>query len=285
MGPREVVERPVRFGTAELIPDATRPSAWKVAVDGVLQSYVDLADPTYLKLPFTAWIAQVIDRHWPRGAAVSAVHVGGGGCTLPRYLAATRPGSEQTVFELDGHLVNLVREYLDLDGVPGMRVRVRDGRSGIEGMQSGTADVVVLDVFRGGEVVSDLATVEFLREIARVLRPGGLYAANLWDGADLGFALRAAASACAVFPHVLVFGEAGVLMKVRPGNLVIAASTSDLRAAELVEWAASTENRVHCLTPRQLAAAAGSAAPLTEAEPLVKPVPPVRRWGRESRFT
>jgi spermidine synthase len=285
MGPREVVERQVRFGTAELMPDRLRPAAWALAVDGVLQSYVDLDDPTYLKLPYTVWIAQVLDRYVPEGSAVSAVHVGGGGFTLPRYLAATRPGSEQTVFELDGQLVDLVREHLDLDGVQGMRVQVQDGRSGIEGMPDGKADLVVLDVFRGGDPVTDLATVEFLREIARVLRPGGLYVTNMWGAADLGFVLRAIASVTAVFPHVLAFAEAGVFMKVRPGNVVIAASTNDLPVTELVERATSTENRVFCLTPTQLAAVCGSAAPLTEADPLVEPVPPVLRWGRGSRFT
>jgi spermidine synthase len=256
-----------------------------LAVDGVLQSYVDLDDPTYLKLPFTVWIGQVLDRYGVHGSPVSAVHVGGGGFSLPRYLAATRPGSEQTVFELDGQLVDLVREHLDLDGVPGMRVHVQDGRSGIEGMPDGEADLVVQDAFRGGDPVTDLATVEFLREIARVLRPGGLYVTNMWGAVDLGFVLRAVASVTTVFPHILAFAEAGVFMKVRPGNVVIAASTSDLPVTELVEWATSTENRVFCLTPTQLAAVCGSAAPLTEADPLVEPVPPVLRWGRGSRFT
>ena len=283
--PREVVERPVGFGTAELIPDPGRPAGWTVAVDGVSQSYVDLADPKYLGVPYTGWIAQVLDRHWPRGSPVSAVHVGGGGCTLPRYLAATRPGSKQLVFELDRQLVDLVRAYLDLDDVPGLRIAVRDGRSGMAGVPDGTADLVVLDVFRGGAVVTDLATVEFLHEIARVLRSGGLYAANLWDAADLGFALRVVASAGVVFPHVLAFAEAGVLMKRRPGNVVIAASASDLPVAELVEWATSTGNQVRCLTRTQLTAVCGSAPPLTEADGPVGPVPSVLPWGRGSRFT
>src|SRR2546425_3255034 len=102
------------FGTAELVRDPWRASGWLVTVDGVLQSYVDLADATYLRMPFTVWIAQAIDRHWPAGSAISAVHVGGGGFTLPRYVAAAPPGSDQTVFELDGALVDLVREHLDL---------------------------------------------------------------------------------------------------------------------------------------------------------------------------
>ncbi|MEV0704468.1 fused MFS/spermidine synthase [Saccharopolyspora sp. NPDC050389] len=278
------VEGQVRFGVAELIPDRLRGSGWIIAVDGVAQSYVDLQDPGYLKMPFSDWIGQTIDRHWPSGDAVSALFVGGGGFTLPRYLAAARPGSGQLVFELDGPLVELVREHLELDAVPGLEVRVQDGRAGVEGALDDSADLVVLDAFRAGDVVTELATVEFLTEVSRVLRPGGLYAANVWDAADLGFALRVVASVREVFEHVLVIAEPGVLLRRRAGNVVVVASTRALPREELVDWAATAQNRVCCLTPKQLAAVSGTAAPLTEAAPLTNQVPPVQRWGFGSRF-
>jgi len=142
------------------------------------------------------------------------------------------------VFELDGQLVDLIREHLDLDGIQDLRVHVRDGRSGITAMPEASTDLVVLDVFQGGDPVTELSTVEFLQQIARVLRPGGLYATNLWGAADLAFVLRATAAITEVFPHVLAFAEAAVFMKHRPGNVVIAASTSDLPAADLNAWAA-----------------------------------------------
>ena len=272
-----MVERPVRFGTAELLPDRSRPGAWSLAVDGVLQSYVDLTDPTYLKLPFTAWIAQAIDHHWPPRSAISAVHIGGGGCTLARYLAATRPGSAQTVFELDAPLVDLLRDHLNLDAIPGLQVHTRDGHSGITNAPTASADLVVIDVFRAGDPVTHLSTVEFLHQVDRVLRPDGLYITNLWGAADLDFVLRAAAAITTVFPHALALAEAAVFMKQRPGNVVIAASTRDLPAT-LIEWAASPDTRVASLTPNELSDFCGSAPPLTEAYPLADPVPEVHRW-------
>lgn len=268
---------PVLFGIAEIVRDEQWPSAWTVTVDGILQSYVDLADPTNLAMPYMDWIAQVTDRHWETGAAITAVHVGGAGCALPRYLAAARAGSNQTVFELDGPLVELVREQLDLDAVPGTRVHVRDGRVGIDELADNATDLVVLDVFRAGAVATELATVEFVERIARVLRADGLYTTNLWDGGDLGFALRAIAAVDAVFPHVLVLGETGVLMRQRPGNLVVAASRRALPAAELEIWAGDAPDPLHCLTPGQLSAMYGSALPLTEATPLATAVPSIRR--------
>jgi spermidine synthase len=263
------------FGTAELVRDRERPSAWTVTVDGVLQSYVDLADPKNLVMPYTKWITRIIDRHWDAGAGITAVHVGGGGCTIPRYLASVRPGSDQTVFELDGQLVELVREQLGT--APGLQVTVRDGHAGISEMPGGAADLVVSDVFRGGAVVTDLATVEFVGQIARVLRDGGLYTTNLWDGGDLDFALRAVAAVAEVFPHVLVLGETAVLMRERPGNLVVAASRRELPVAELETWAATDLDPVHVLSSRQLAAMCGSAPPLTEAAPLTNAAPAIRR--------
>ncbi|MCP2168518.1 spermidine synthase [Goodfellowiella coeruleoviolacea] len=282
-GPRQTVEQPVRFGNAELLPDPDRPTGWRLVVDGVLQSYVDLSEPTYLRLPYTTWIAQLLDRHWPGHAPVSAVQVGGGGFSLPRYLAATRPGSNQLVFELDDRLVDLVRAHLGLDRVPGLRVRAADGRAGVVALPEDSVDLVVLDAFRGGVVATDLATVEFVRGAARVLRPGGLYASNLWDSGELGFALRAVASATEVFRHAVVFAETGVLLNQRPGNVVLAASDRDLPTADLVAWASSTGNRVFCLTAAQLTEVCGPATPLTEADPLLDAVPPVRSWPRQDQ--
>jgi spermidine synthase len=270
------VRRTVRFGSAELVREEAWPSAWLLFVDGVLQSYVDLEDPTNLAMPYTDWMGQVIDRHWPAADTVSAVHVGGGGCAVPRFVAATRPGSEQTVFDLDGPLIDLVRERLDLDAVPGLRVEVRDGRAGVDGTPDGAVDLVVVDVFRGGSVVAELATVEAVGQVARILRPGGLYTTNLWDGGDLDFALRGIAAVVAVFPHVLVIAETGILGRRRPGNVVVAASSVALPVAELTEWAAADPSAVRCLTSRQLADRCGTAPPLTEAGLADRAAPRVR---------
>lgn len=275
---REVIERPVRFGTAELIPDRWRPDGWTVAVDGVAQSYVDLADPTYLEIPFTSWIARVVDRQWPAGQAVSAVHVGGAGLTVPRYVAATRPGSSQIVFELDGELVKFVVEHLGLVG--GVEVRVGDGQAGVVGLGSAVADLVVVDVFRGGDVVVDMATVEFLRQTSRVLRAGGLYVANVWDGGELTFARRFVESVREVYANVVVLSEAGVFLRSRPGNVVLVGSDGPLPMGELGEH----RDEFFCLAGGQVAALYGDVSPVREGDPVVEVVDSVRRWGGGSRF-
>lgn len=280
---RRIVERRVRFGTAELIAERDYPQRWAVVVDGVLQSYVDLADPTHLAMPFTVWFAEAIDHHWAAGVPLTAAHIGGAGASLARYLAATRPGSEQTVYELDDLLTELVREHLRLDAVPGLRVLVRDGGAALAEVDDASFDVVAQDAFQAGLPVRELATVEFARRARRVLRPDGLYLANLWGAEELAFVRGAVASADAVFAHVLVLAEAGVFMRARPGNVVLVASTGPLPHARLAEWAAGADEHVFCLNTEQFAAACGTAAPLTEAAELPTTAA-VQRWGRGSRF-
>ncbi|WP_033439560.1 spermidine synthase [Saccharothrix sp. NRRL B-16314] len=276
---RESVDRQVAFGTARLAPAPYRPAGWLLTVDGTLQSFVDLADPTYLHLSYSEWCARVLDLHWPAGEQVSALQVGGGGFTIPRYLAATRPGSPQTVYELDGPLVDLVRSHLDLDAIADLRVRVEDGESGIEGTPDAAADVVVMDVARAGSVAVHLAAVEFLREIARVLRPGGLYLGNMWCEADMTLALRAVASLTEVFPHVVLLASPGMLLGKSAGNVVLAASDRELPHRAVSAWAEAAGNRVFCLTADQLAAFRGVAPPLTVDHPA-DAVTPVPRWNR-----
>src|SRR5947209_7372178 len=95
---------PVRFGTAELLADADRPAGWLLSVDGVAQSYVDLDEPTHLEFEYVRWIGDLVDLLAPPEQPITALHLGGGGCTLPRYIAATRPRSTQLVIEGDDEL-------------------------------------------------------------------------------------------------------------------------------------------------------------------------------------
>jgi spermidine synthase len=48
----------------------------------------------------------------PAGVPLRVLHLGGGALTLPRWVAATRPGSAQTVVERDGLPLALVSRSL-----------------------------------------------------------------------------------------------------------------------------------------------------------------------------
>ena len=92
----------------------------RLLVDGLEAAVVDRADPTHLDFPYMRWIADVLDVGWRAGTALQAVHVGAGGCVLPRYLAATRPGSHSEVYENDAVVLDALGELLDLRAERGL---------------------------------------------------------------------------------------------------------------------------------------------------------------------
>ena len=106
----------------ELLRDLDRDTGWTLMVDGAEQSYVDVEDATHLEFEYMQHIALVIDAVFDDEQPLSALHLGGGACTLPRWLAATRPGSVQTVIEASPQILEAVKP---LGEVPGVRDRAR----------------------------------------------------------------------------------------------------------------------------------------------------------------
>jgi SAM-dependent methyltransferase len=269
---------PIAQGEAELLRDADRDNGWVISIQGVPQSYVDLDDPTHLDFEYMRMLGDVVDRL--PGGPLDAVHIGGAGCTLARYIAATRPGSRQIVYELDGPLVELVREHLSLKSVRGLKMRVGDGRQGLAALPDGSDDLVVLDAFSGAELPVALATVEFTAEVARVLRGGGVYLVNVADGNGLGFARRIAATIAEVFPHTLLLGEPGVLRGRRFGNLVLAGSRAPLPVAELTRISAGKPIPARCMDTEALARFTSGHRPIRDGDAVTAPVPPPAVFGR-----
>jgi spermidine synthase len=211
---------PIATGTAELRRERDDPDGVTLLVNGVPSSHLDLADATRLEFEYMQQMAAVAERL--PGGPLSAVHLGAAGCALARALDAARPGSRQLAVDVDPVLAELVRRWFDLPRSPALRLRVGDAREVLQGLADGGADLVVRDAFAGNATPSHLATAEFTREVARVLRPGGVYLANCADRPPLTLARSEAATVAAVFPHVAVVAEPSVLRGRRYGNLVVA---------------------------------------------------------------
>ncbi|MFT4215004.1 MAG: fused MFS/spermidine synthase [Microbacterium sp.] len=208
---------------------------YELDVDGTPQSHVDLDDPSHLHFEYVARMGAVIDRLRMPGQPLTAVHLGAGALTLPRYVEHTRPGSRQQVIELEQALWDLVREHLPMPRGAQVRVRIGDARAVAERLPAGlrgNADLVVSDVFAGAQTPAHLTTVEYFGILAGLLAPSGVLLVNVADGAGLAFARRQVATVRAVLPHVIVLAEVQTLKGRRFGNLVIAASPGPLP----VEW-------------------------------------------------
>ncbi len=271
---RTPVRREVDFGVARLLPDVDRPGGWLLTLDDAPQSYVDLDAPEHLEFEYVRRLGHALDVAADEGTPLEAVHLGGGALTLPRYVAATRPGSRQQVVEADRGLARLVAEYLPTPEGSGITVHTADARAWLEAAPDASAEVVVADVFGGSRVPAHLTSVEYLRQAARVLRPDGLYLANLADAAPFGFLGPQLATVSAVFAHVCLIAEPAVLRGRRFGNIVIAASGRELPTGRLARRAAADVFSARVEYGGALRRWAGDARPVTDADAVPSPEPP-----------
>jgi spermidine synthase len=273
------VIEPIDLGVAEIIPDRDRPNGWTLFIDGVPQSHVDLDDPTYLEFEYMRRLASVIDSAGPPGEPLRVLHLGGGALTLPRYVAATRPGSRQRVVDRDAALITLVRRVLPLPAQADLRVRAADARTAVEGTRTHAFDLVVGDVYRGAQMPGTVASVQFAEQVARVLRPGGYYAVNVADLPPLAFSRVEVATLRAAFAEVCVIADAGLLRGRRYGNVVLVATNPPgrLPVAALTAAALRDAFPARVLRGASLNRFVAGARPMNDetAEDSPKPPPPV----------
>lgn len=287
---REPVVRRLSSGSlAEIREDRWRAGTFELVVDGTPQSHVDLDDPRELSFEYVRRMGHVIDRIGEPGAAVTAVHLGAGALTIPRYVAATRPGSRQQVIELDREIVDLVREVLPWSRHDGIRVRYGDARETLAKLPEallGSCDLLVVDVFSGARIPSHVTSVEFYREAARLLSPDGVVLVNVADGPPLRFArAQAATLAAALQPEprrragaapageVVALAEAQVLKGRRFGNIVLVGSPSTVPTEWLPRLLAAGPHPARVVAGDELAQWTLGAAVTTDADATASPEP------------
>lgn len=266
----EAITRDVGCGVAELEPDPDRPGGWTLRLNGIAQSYVDLTDPRFLEFPYVRCLAHLVDVVAPAGEPLRTLHLGGGALTLPRYVAATRPGSDQRVVEVDAGLIELVLDRLPLDPSWRLEVRRGDAREALAEVGAATVDLIVSDVFDGPRVPAHLTSVEYLALAAAALRPTGVLVVNTGDGGALTFVRAQVATMRAVFPQVCALAGPSVWDGQRFGNVILIASHRRLPVAELADRLVA--GRIE--QGESLVRFAGDARPVTDETATRSPAPP-----------
>lgn len=261
---------------ATIEPDPYQDGAYILDVDGTPQSHVFLDEPDELFFEYVRRIGHVIDSLAPEGEPITAVHLGGGALTLPRYVAATRPGSRQQVVELEQDLIDFVREHLPLQRDANIRIRYGDAREVLGKLPSGllgNVDLVVIDIYSGARTPAHVTTLEFFTEVARLLSPNGVIVINAADGPGLAFVRSEAATLRTVVPHVLAFAEAQVLKGRRFGNVVLVGGSR----TDLIEWMprlmAGGPHPARVLADSEMKQFIGSAPIVTDATAVDSPTP------------
>lgn len=194
---------------------------------GLRQSFVDLDDPTHLELPYTHAVADAVDTAFPAHRPLCAVHVGGGGMTLPRWLGATRPGSTSLVLEPDAAVADAAASLGEVDGV---ELRVVDGRAGLMQVATRSQDLVVGDAFQGRTVPAVLLEDAHVRQVSRVLGAGGAYVLNIIDDPPFALARAALGPILGHWPQVGLIADPTLLAGHHGGNVIVVAGT-------VIDWA------------------------------------------------
>jgi spermidine synthase len=225
---------------------------------------VDLEDPAWLGFSYTRLIADVLDTLAPPDRPIRALHIGGGGFTLPRYLEAARPGSVSRVMELDPVVLATARDELGLETSDRLSVRLGDARLGILDEPDAAYDVVIGDAFGGLAVPWHLTTREFLEQVRQTLLPGGLYVMNVIGYPPLAFARAETATLREAFGHVAVLGPAARLAGRTGGNLVLVASDAPIPVEAVLARNAGRGDDDEALADDALDAFVGDAPVLTD---------------------
>ncbi|TFC47073.1 spermine synthase [Cryobacterium sp. TMT1-21] len=261
---------------AVIEPDRFTPGSFNLIVDGTPQSNVNLDNPGDLFFEYVQRIGHVIDLIGDVGEPITAVHLGAGALTLPRYVEATRPGSRQQVVELESDLIDFVRAELPWDKRANLRVRHGDAREVLAKLPAGlhgAVDLVVVDIFSGARTPAHVTSREFYKLAAPLLSPRGVLVVNAADGPGLPFARSQAATLSAVFAHVLALAETQVLKGRRFGNIVFVAAHTPIDTTWVQRLLAGGPHPSKVVEGAELAQFMATAMVTTDATATPSPLP------------
>lgn len=215
------------YACARIVADQDRPGGRSLILDRVRHAHVDLDDPAHLELRYAQLFGAVMDSLPP--GPIEVLHVGGGGFSMARYVSATRPGSGNTVLEIDEGLVAIAEQELGLADARNLDIRIGDARLELPRLGPDDFDLIIGDAFGGDVVPWHLTTTEAVADYDRILRDGGIYVLNLIDGGGNRFARAQMRTLAQHFDHVGVFlppGDDSAPPDRRARNQIIIASDS-----------------------------------------------------------
>jgi len=204
------------------------PSSKYLYLDTENNSFIDLSDSRDLgTFHYTRWVAESIDGYKSH-KSISALFVGAGAFTLPKWLLATHPKSHVTVLEVDGKLVEYDKQHLGLRTAEDLKVLVGDARITIRKERTRSANVVIGDAFSGLTVPWQLTTKEWLGEVRRVLKQRGFYVMNMIDFYPFSLLRSEVRTLLTVFTNIRMIARAKHDGMPVGGNEVLIASNGSL---------------------------------------------------------
>ena len=151
-------------------------------LDRLVHSYTSLTDPNRLVYEYERIYAEATEYQARQRSSLSALFIGGGGYTFPRYMASKYPGSRLDVVEIDPGVTQIAYDRLGLRRDMGITSFNEDARLFMTRQPTGQYSLIVGDAFNDFSVPYHLTTLEFDNLVRRWLAPDGLYLVNLIDG-------------------------------------------------------------------------------------------------------
>jgi spermidine synthase len=201
-----------------------------LALDHSIHGYVDLDDLSYLDFHYQQIFDHIAVRIAGNKPTVSALILGGGSYSFPRWIIHEWPGSKVDVVEIDPMVVKVNHLVLGLSYDTSIRTFVGDARNVVDDLKADDRyDLVVGDAFDDLSIPFQLTTLEFNEKIARHILPGGVYMINVVDDWRFARFLGAYFSTLKkTFKHVHIFCTHRDGVVKNRDNFVIAASMTSI---------------------------------------------------------
>lgn len=207
-------------------------------VNGTFQSVSYIAPNLRFELcvHYHRMMAQVVQQMSPQGHIVV---MGGGGFSLPKYLATHMKGAVIDAIEIDPKIVLLAREHFFLDEAlitasSELYVIENDAWKVLQDADASSIDVLVNEVFAGRKSLGPLGTTAGAQTVKEKLAFGGVYLADVrcpLEGRGSALLPQVADVFAREFAHVAYVPEWPDTPKT-PGNNLLIATDADIALPE-----------------------------------------------------
>jgi len=178
------------YYTIKLKRDVTRSdeaAMEALILDHLVHSYTDLKDPFHLEYEYIRIYEEIVRWQVDKRKSLKTLFIGGGGYTFPRFIEAKYPKAGIDVVEIDPEVTRVVHQYLGV--AKGTRIRSfnEDGRWFVMNCkEKGKYDFIFGDAFNDLSIPYHLTTQEFATQLKALLKPDGLFLANVIDSFKVG---------------------------------------------------------------------------------------------------
>jgi spermidine synthase len=156
-------------------------------LDHLIHSYTDLNDPGYLKYEYLRIYEEVFRWQTKKRNSCNALFIGGGGYTFPRFIDAQYKHAAIDVVEIDPEIIRISQQYLGVAKDSHIRSYNEDARWFVMTCkEQGKYDFVFGDAFNDLSIPYHLTTKEFAAQLKRLMKPDGLFLANVIDSFQNG---------------------------------------------------------------------------------------------------